>query len=111
MVPLVSPDGRYRVVFHEYEMRMSHWVHEPIIQHVDRKNEPPILSFANTLCSAESARWNSASTEVQFEMRKYPGNRRDFVVVVDVLSGRARLEGGLHGDVDFDALMDLLQGY
>ena len=77
-----SPDGRYRVAFSVYEMRMSHWVETPVI--INSASGKPLLDLCTSDWSADTTAWRTDSQAVTFELRRYPGDAPDVTVTVDL---------------------------
>ncbi len=79
--PVFSPDGKYKVVFSSFEMRMSHWVDNPILIEVATNEE---LYSLGGMFSADSVKWSEDSRYVTMSIREYPGRKKGFTVVFDV---------------------------
>ncbi|CAN5628572.1 hypothetical protein BH09BAC4_BH09BAC4_23380 [soil metagenome] len=65
-----SPDGRYKVSFRSYEMRMSHSIDQPYLIQVS--DNICLFDLKETVWSASAVRWLAGSIVV-FDLRKYPG--------------------------------------
>jgi hypothetical protein len=81
--PKRSPDGRIEVQFSAYEVRMSHWVLEPL---VFRTRDDRLV------VSLEGSGWDGGGVKPEFprrhrvmlRLRRYPGGEPTLDVVVDV---------------------------
>ncbi|QQS28106.1 MAG: hypothetical protein IPM47_14685 [Sphingobacteriales bacterium] len=79
--PVFSPDGKYKVVFSSFEMRMSHWVDNPIVIKV-ATNE--VVYELGGLYSADTVKWSEDSRFVTMSIREYPGRKKGFTIIFDV---------------------------
>lgn len=80
----VSPDGNVVVLFTESEMRMSIWVHEPLVYRA--RDELLVLDLSDTLLdSSQSGTSFPEPNRVRLRLRKYPnGSVVKYDLVVDV---------------------------
>jgi hypothetical protein len=72
-----SPNGAYAIVTVDNEVKMSHWISEPVL--VDAAGQT-LLDFGSSW-SADRVTWIDAN-RVTIEMRHYPGDR-DAVITID----------------------------
>ena len=84
MEKIYSVDGQYYVVCQETEMRMSHWIHSPMICTTEGH---PIFDLTNSHWSAENIEWQSDRNQLQFNLRCYPGEKPVITVYLDPASG------------------------
>lgn len=68
-----SPDGLFVVALGCNEYRMSHWVCSPRVREIATQR---VVFDAGSLWDAWDIRWTPDSTEVSFNLRKYPGSDR-----------------------------------
>lgn len=79
----VSPDGSVVVLFTASEMRMSVWVHEPLVYRA--RDGLLVLDLGDTLLDSAPATSFPAPHRVRLGLRKYPdGSRVRYDLVVDV---------------------------
>ena len=64
-------------------MRMSHWIHAPIICTADGQ---PIFDLSNSVWSAENIEWQPDRNQVQFNLRCYPGTQPAITIYLDPAS-------------------------
>jgi hypothetical protein len=67
-----SPDGRYFILTTADEMRMSHWVESA--QLVEAGSDRILVDIGSRSWSADSVTWAEDSTQVELEVRCYPGD-------------------------------------
>lgn len=80
---LVSPDGGVVVLFTASEMRMSVWVHEPLVYRA--RDERLVLDLDGTLLDAAVGTTFPGPGLVRLPLRRYPnGSRVKYDLVVDV---------------------------
>ncbi|HEU0129890.1 MAG TPA: hypothetical protein VFQ85_02735 [Mycobacteriales bacterium] len=80
--PRRSPDGVVEVRFEAIEMRMSHWVQEPIV--VRTRDGREVLSLSGTLWDAAGPTAFPRPGVVELTLRHYPDGAHEVVLVVDV---------------------------
>ncbi|MEZ6232921.1 MAG: hypothetical protein R3B68_01915 [Phycisphaerales bacterium] len=79
MEPMLSPDGTIRVDLLEFEMRMSHWVANPVVTHVPT---------GDVLLDLDQTMWDASvgfepDGRLRLELREYPGASPGFTAVFD----------------------------
>ena len=79
---LRSPDGTIEVAFSAEEMRMSLWVHEPLVRRL--RDGAVVLDLTGTLWDAACRAEFPAPGRVAFDLRHYPDGKTSVPVVVDV---------------------------
>lgn len=79
---LRSPDGAVEVAFSAEEMRMSLWVHEPLVRRL--RDQAVVLDLTGTLWDAAAKATFPAPGRVAFNLRHYPDGSTVVPVVVDV---------------------------
>lgn len=82
MTTLRSPDGAVEVGFSAQEMRMSLWVHEPVVTRT--RDGRVVLSLDGTLWDAAGQAAFPAPGRVAFGLRHWPDGGTVVPVVVDV---------------------------
>jgi hypothetical protein len=102
----ISPNSRFQVFVEVWEARNSLWVESPMLY--DAESETTLLKFTDDNWSLDSAEWTSNS-QVQFTLRKYPGNHTptQLVATVDCNSQTARVDQLL--PVPLENLEELLE--
>lgn len=66
-----SPNQRYQVELHTFEMRMSHWVSAPCLS--ESASGQALLDLSQTLWHAEDVKWDESGEQVTLQLRHYPG--------------------------------------
>jgi hypothetical protein len=87
---ILSPDGAYLVLLVPVEMRMSHWLAQPLI--VEAATDRTILDLTTTQWSADSVRWSDDGARVTLAMRRYPGDAPSVTVTIDLRTGMAIID-------------------
>ena len=90
--PKRSADGRIEVRFDAYEVRMSHWILEPIVIR---------MRDGATVLSLEGSGWDGggrapsfpARDRVELHLRQYPDGMTSYDLVVDVETARCWFAG------------------
>jgi len=85
-----SPNGTYTVFLMPIEMRMSHWLEQPLI--VETATNRTILDLTGILWSADMVRWSDDSARVTLAMRRYPGDAPGATVTIDLRTGMAMID-------------------
>lgn len=85
-----SPDGAYTVLLVPVEMRMSHWLAQPLI--VETTANQQILDLTATQWSADTVHWWDDSARVTLAMRRYPGNAPGVTVTIDLRTEMAMID-------------------
>lgn len=84
-----SPDKRYVLRLACSEMRMSHWICNPVL--IDHTDGHRIFS-AGYMWDAGNIRWSDDSRSLSFYMRKYPGYPQyDHDIVIRLDEGLAEV--------------------
>ncbi len=104
-----SPDGRFCVVLHPVEMRMSHWVLRPTLEAGGQR----LLDLSDTLWSADHVEWSADGQMVTLRLRRYPGDKYGARVQVDPwrLSAIVEGESGEQAELPLAALEIWLEDY
>lgn len=105
-----SPDGNFALVLAPYEMRMSHWVNWASLWDVQAQKYT--LSIGDELWSADTVTWQTDSTSVTLEMRRYPGDVPGLTVDLEPANQIAHVHS-LEGSaaIPFAKLSDWLEKY
>lgn len=82
--PVYSPDGRYKVMFSSMEMRMSHWIDSPVL--IEVATNETLFTLGNPMLSADTVTWSPDSRFVTMQIREYPGRKKGFTLVYDVVT-------------------------
>jgi hypothetical protein len=107
MEKLFSVDGQYYVACKDVEMRMSHWIHTPIICTAEGQ---PIFDLSDSSWSAEEIEWQPDRNQVQFKLRCYPETKPAITVYLDPASGYCILfENELVRNMPLDKALTYLQ--
>lgn len=85
----MSPDGRFQLVLVLDEMRMSHWLEQPVL--TEGATGETLLDLTDSLWSVDRAAWSDDSRYLTLEMRRYPGDVPDVTVELAVLDCIARV--------------------
>jgi hypothetical protein len=105
-----SPDGAYTVILVSVEMRMSHWLAQPLI--VETASNRTILDLTPTLWSADAVQWSDDSAHVTLQMRRYPGDAPGATVIVDLSAQVAEIASPEQtAQVPLSHLLQLLAAY
>jgi hypothetical protein len=104
-----SPDGQFRLVLEPVEMRMSHWIMGPALLGRDET----LFDLRDSLWSAEQVTWSPNSRFVTLKLRRYPGDRFEAQVSVDVVKRLAwiRAETGEQARTGLAELRAWLEAY
>jgi hypothetical protein len=89
---MTSPDGSIVVVFTGQEMRMSVWVHEPLVYRT--RDEALVLALDGTLLDATTGLEFPGPHLVRLPLRRYPrGDKVRYDLLVDVEAETFGLDG------------------
>jgi hypothetical protein len=105
-----SPDGAYTIFLVPIEMKMSHWLAQPLI--IETEMSRTLFDLTDTSWSADAVRWSDDSARVALDMRRYPGDAPGLTATIDLYTRTAAIASSTDtATLPLDALPGWLEGY